>query len=209
MHALSAINEKVPLEFFGAGGLARELASALLKSGVEPNHIRFVVDEPYYSDSFEWHGISMRSAADGLEGAVLALGDLNFRGSVARRVGGWEKLRSLVIGDVGSGVSIGSGSIVAAGARITCDVSIGSGSLIQMDTTVAHDCVIGSEVNVNPGARLNGGVVIGDRVLIGSQSCIREGIEVCSDSIIGMGTVVVKNIKEPGVYAGNPARRIK
>ena len=51
--------------------------------------------------------------------------------------------------------------------------------------------------------------VIGDRVLIGSQSCIREGIEVCSDAIIGMGAVVVKDIKEPGVYVGNPAKRIK
>ena len=209
MRAQTTINEETPLEFFGAGGLARELASVLLESGVNPTHIRFIVDEKYYSDSFEWNGINMRSAVNGLEGAVVALGDLNARGSVARRAGGWEKLRSLVIGDVGFGVSIGTGSIVAAGARITCDVSIGRGCLMQMDTTVAHDCVIGNEVNVNPGARLNGGVVIGDRVLIGSQASIREGIEVCSDTIIGMGAVVVKDIREPGVYAGNPARRIK
>jgi serine acetyltransferase len=31
----------------------------------------------------------------------------------------------------------------------------------------------------------------------------------CNDVTIGMGAVVVKDITEPGIYVGNPARRLK
>ena len=78
-----------------------------------------------------------------------------------------------------------------------------------MDSTVAHDCVLGEEVSINPGARVNGHVVLGDRVTIGAQAAILEGVRIASDVIVGMGAVVVKDIDEPGIYVGNPARRIK
>ncbi|MFD2270337.1 acyltransferase [Undibacterium arcticum] len=34
-------------------------------------------------------------------------------------------------------------------------------------------------------------------------------VTVCAGVVIGAGAVVTKDILEPGVYAGNPARRIK
>jgi len=32
-------------------------------------------------------------------------------------------------------------------------------------------------------------------------------IEICDNVVIGAGSVVTKNITEPGVYYGNPARK--
>lgn len=209
MQSSQFLEEGSKLALFGAGGLARELASSLLRKGVKSERMCFVVDEPYYSESFIWNGLSMRRSSEGLEGVIVALGDQKSRRIIADRAGGWKELGSLNLGIVGHGVSVGYGSVIAEGARVTSDISIGDGTLIQMDSTVAHDCIIGDEVNVNPGARINGGVTIGDRVLIGAQSCIREGIQIAADVTVGMGAVVVKNILEPGTYVGNPLRRIK
>ena len=48
---------------------------------------------------------------------------------------------------------------------------------------------------------------IGDNVLIGSNSTILP-VDICNDVVIGAGSVVTKNITVPGVYAGNPAKKI-
>jgi len=48
---------------------------------------------------------------------------------------------------------------------------------------------------------------IGDRVSIGSNATILP-VSICSDVVIGAGSVVTRNIDEPGVYVGNPASRL-
>ena len=49
---------------------------------------------------------------------------------------------------------------------------------------------------------------VGNNVSIGSNSSILP-IKICSNVVIGAGSVVTKNIDVPGVYCGNPAVRIK
>jgi acetyltransferase-like isoleucine patch superfamily enzyme len=49
---------------------------------------------------------------------------------------------------------------------------------------------------------------IGDRVSIGSNATIMP-VAIASGTVIGAGAVVTKDIDTAGVYAGNPARRIK
>jgi acetyltransferase-like isoleucine patch superfamily enzyme len=49
---------------------------------------------------------------------------------------------------------------------------------------------------------------LGDNVSIGSNATILP-VVVCNNVVIGAGSVVIKDIKTPGVYAGNPARFIR
>jgi acetyltransferase-like isoleucine patch superfamily enzyme len=49
---------------------------------------------------------------------------------------------------------------------------------------------------------------IGNNVSIGSNSTILP-ISICDGVVIGAGSVVTKNIIEKGIYAGNPAKKIK
>lgn len=49
---------------------------------------------------------------------------------------------------------------------------------------------------------------IGNRVSIGSNATILP-VSICSDTVIGAGAVVTKNITESGFYAGNPAKKIR
>ena len=50
--------------------------------------------------------------------------------------------------------------------------------------------------------------LIGNQVSIGSNATVLP-VEICDNVVIGAGSVVTKNILEPGVYAGNPAKKMK
>ncbi len=48
---------------------------------------------------------------------------------------------------------------------------------------------------------------IGNNVYIGSNSTILP-VKICSNVVIGAGSVITKDIIKPGKYAGNPAIKI-
>jgi acetyltransferase-like isoleucine patch superfamily enzyme len=49
---------------------------------------------------------------------------------------------------------------------------------------------------------------IGDHVSIGTNATILP-VKIVSNVVVGAGSVVTKDITSPGVYAGNPARKIR
>jgi acetyltransferase-like isoleucine patch superfamily enzyme len=49
---------------------------------------------------------------------------------------------------------------------------------------------------------------LGNRVSIGTNATILP-VTICDDAVIGAGAVVTKDIKEPGIYVGNPARLLR
>ncbi len=50
--------------------------------------------------------------------------------------------------------------------------------------------------------------VIGNNVSIGTNATILP-VTICDHVVIGAGSVVTRDIIEPGIYAGNPARKIR
>ncbi len=51
-------------------------------------------------------------------------------------------------------------------------------------------------------------VTIGNNVFIGMYSIILCNVTICDNVIISAGSVVTSSLREPGVYAGNPARLV-
>jgi acetyltransferase-like isoleucine patch superfamily enzyme len=49
---------------------------------------------------------------------------------------------------------------------------------------------------------------VGNNVSIGSNATILP-VNICGNVVIGAGSVVTKDISEPGIYLGNPARKIR
>ncbi|MFM7851885.1 MAG: DapH/DapD/GlmU-related protein, partial [Flammeovirgaceae bacterium] len=49
---------------------------------------------------------------------------------------------------------------------------------------------------------------VGNGVSIGSNATILP-VSICDRVVIGAGSVVTKDIKSPGIYAGNPAKIIR
>jgi acetyltransferase-like isoleucine patch superfamily enzyme len=123
------------------------------------------------------------------------------------------------------GCTIGDDTFVGPFTEIQKDVTIGKRCRIQSHAficelvTIGDDCFIGHGVMFVNDRFATGGpargrkelwqpTVIGDRVSIGSNATIMP-VNIASGTVIGAGAVVTKDIENAGVYAGNPARRIK
>jgi acetyltransferase-like isoleucine patch superfamily enzyme len=125
-------------------------------------------------------------------------------------------LYECTIGDncfIGPFVEIQKGVIIGSNCKIQ------SHSFICELVTIGHDCVVGHGVmfinDLFANGKPAGGnkerwkpTVIGNHVLIGSNATLLP-VSVCDNTVIGAGAVVTKDITEAGVYAGNPARKIK
>ena len=104
-------------------------------------------------------------------------------------------------------------------------VVIGRRTKIQSHTficelvSIGEDCFVGHGVMFINDLFSQGGPAQGDETLwkathignnvsIGSNATILP-VEICNYVVIGAGAVVTKDITEIGIYAGNPARKIK
>lgn len=123
------------------------------------------------------------------------------------------------------GCSIGDDCFVGPFVEIQKDVQIGSRTKVQSHTFICELVNIGKECFIGHGVMFindlfqKGGPAqgdktlwkethIGNRVSIGSNATILP-VRICDNVVIGAGAVVTKDITEPGVYAGNPAKKIK
>lgn len=109
---------------------------------------------------------------------------------------------------IGLDVEIGEGSIVVAGAIINSSTIIGKGCIINTNSSVGHDSIVKDYVHIAPGVSIAGTVSIEKGSWIGIGSAVRNNINICSNSIVGAGSVVVKDIVKPGKYVGVPVRSL-
>jgi acetyltransferase-like isoleucine patch superfamily enzyme len=123
------------------------------------------------------------------------------------------------------GCKIGDNSFIGPFVEIQKDVEIGARTKVQSHTficelvTVGDDCFIAHGVMFINDLFDSGGpaggdkskwkkTVIGNNVSIGSNATILP-VTITDNVVIGAGAVVTKDVLEPGVYVGNPARKLK
>jgi len=95
-----------------------------------------------------------------------------------------------------------------AGTIITSHVKIGEHVQLNANTIIAHDCLLGDYFTTGLAANVCGGCTFGECVYFGTNAAIRQYSKVCDNVTVGMGGVVVKDIEEPGVYIGNPVKKL-
>ena len=118
--------------------------------------------------------------------------------------------------NIGNDVFVGPFVEIQAGVNIAEKTRIQSHTFICEGVSIGKDCFIGHGVMFindllrDGPARGNKSkwrdTYIGNNVSIGSNATILP-VSICEGVIIGAGSVVTKDITEPGVYIGNPARR--
>lgn len=123
------------------------------------------------------------------------------------------------------GCKIGDDCFIGPFVEVQKDVSIGRGTKIQSHAFVCELVTIGDDCVVSHGAKFVndlfaiGGPARGDKSLwkatkignhvsIGTNATILP-VSICDYVVIGSGSVVTKDITEPGIYAGNPARLLR
>jgi sugar O-acyltransferase (sialic acid O-acetyltransferase NeuD family) len=108
-------------------------------------------------------------------------------------------------------IKIGKGCIICAGCVLTCNIVLKDFINLNLCSTLGHDVFLDNFTTTATNVSISGKVNCGQRVYFGNNSAVKENIEICHDVIIGMGGMVVKDIKESGTYvgAGVTFRRIK
>ena len=113
-------------------------------------------------------------------------------------VGPFVEIQSEV--KIGKRTKIQSHTFICSLVEIGCDCFIGHGVMFVNDKFSIGGPAMGDKTQWQS-------TKIGDRVSIGSNATILP-VEICDDVVIGAGSVVTKNITDPGKYAGNPARKL-
>ena len=106
-------------------------------------------------------------------------------------------------------VTIGFGNIICKGSILTTNLEIGNFNHINLNCTVGHGVQFHDYITVYPGVNISGNVRINDCVEIGTGTKIIQGKEIVKETVIGAGSVVVKDIVENGTYIGVPAKQMK
>jgi len=120
---------------------------------------------------------------------------------------------------------IGDDCFVGPFVEIQKRVLIGNRCRIQSHAFICELVTIGDDCFISHGAMFindlfaSGGPArgdqtkwkstqIGNRVSIGTNATILP-VSICDDVVIGAGSVVTKDITQPGTYCGNPARKLR
>lgn len=121
--------------------------------------------------------------------------------------------------EIGDYVFIGPFVEIQKNVKIGHRTRVQSHSFICELVTIGNDCFIAHGVMFINDLFDKGGPArgdthlwknteIGNHVSIGSNATILP-VKICDHVVIGAGAVVTKNITESGIYAGNPAKKIK
>ena len=123
------------------------------------------------------------------------------------------------------GCAIGDGSFVGPFTEIQKGAVIGKRCRVQSHSFICDLVSIGDDTFVGHGVMFINDLFkegaperhdaskwratkIGNNVSIGSNVTMLP-VSVCDNVVIGAGSVVTKDITEPGIYAGNPARLMR
>jgi sugar O-acyltransferase (sialic acid O-acetyltransferase NeuD family) len=208
------------LGIFGTSGFAREVDDIAHELGFRTV---FIARDQAELDAWDAPGDTLLErdldGPHGLAQFAIGIGENAVRQKVAQRFSGLDFI-NLIHPDASFGrgqreaVAAQRGVVICAGVRFTNNIRIGDFTIFNLNATVGHDAVVDEFANLSPGANVSGNVHIGARCWIGTNAAINQGkggakLVIGADTVIGSGSVVVKDCEPNAVYVGAPAKRIK
>ncbi len=200
---------------FGSSGHARSIAVVLEQLNYE---IVGFVDSflPKETKVLNYKTIgdesSLRNSlkAYGTNKIVIGIGDIYNRQKVVEKI---KSINSEVIfpciispaSTVTNYTSIGQGSVVFCNSFVNVECVIGDFCVINSSSIIEHNTTIGNYCNISPGVNIGGNVNIEHNTFVGSSATIIQKRRIGSNSVIGAGAIVTKDIPSNVLAVGMPA----
>ena len=204
------------LLIIGARGFGREVYNYALESkgyGVDFDVKGFLDDKANALVGFDGYPAIISSVEDYEiqpdDVFICALGEVKWKKHYAQIIldkGG--EFISLISDEalVGRNCHIGKGCIISPTARMNCDVTIGDFVTLQPWTILGHDVVVGDWCHINVFADCGGGSHIENEVAIHTHTFILPKLHVGHNSVIGAGSIILRNVEPNVTMFGNPAK---
>lgn len=203
---------------WGASGYGRETMAWLTSVVDSDSQCVFVDDSVNLSPVVNGHKayrfddfLNLRAESKEI---VIAVGDPAIRRELANRASasGVQLFTAVApTAFLGTGVHVGRGTIIGPQVIVTADARIGDHVHLNINCYIAHDCVVENFVTVGPGVGCNGNVHLHEGAYLGAKCVIRQGrpgqpTVIGRGAIVGMGSVVLRDVPPDVTVVGNPAR---
>lgn len=106
-------------------------------------------------------------------------------------------------------IELGKGNIICAGNILTVNITIKDFVILNLTGTVGHDVILESYVTVYPGVNISGCVIVQKGVELGTGAKIIQGKNIGKHTIVGAGSVVIRDLPPDCTVVGVPAKIVK
>ncbi|MDG2381525.1 MAG: acetyltransferase [Pirellulaceae bacterium] len=144
----------------------------------------------------------------GIDYAFVAIGNNRLRAQLVKQVKQMGFHLACVISPqaiVATSSTIAEGAVIMPGALIGTDAEVHSGSIVNSNATIDHDCILKPFCHIAPGSALAGGVTVGIETFLGTGVSVIPYISIGDHSVVGAGSVVIRNVPDRTTTFGVPA----
>lgn len=208
-------NERIII--LGAGGHARVIADIVIRQrrpliGFMDDRVRGPVNGfPCLGPISDLDAV-VSSLGEGHVSLVVGIGDNHTRYRVVERVSPIVVKHQMTFTTVidpsaiiSAHAQLGPGTVVMPNAVVNSGARVGSHTIINTAATVDHDCIIEDFVHLSPGVHLAGNVTVQCGAHLGIGAVAIPGVRIGSWTVVGAGSVVVREIPDRVVAYGVPA----
>ena len=205
---------KKRLVIVGGGGFGREVyawvnTSPRWRSRAGINDVVFVDDD---ASKAPMRAPIVSTLGDYLPGerdvVICAIGAPEVRRAVVEVLKSNGAQMAIFIHDravLGDNVVVGIGTVVCPDVLVSCDVQIGEYVHINTGCAIGHDVTIGDYVTLSSACNLTGNVVVENDAFLATAVSVIPGKRIGAGSLVGAGSVVLKNVPAGVTVFGNPS----
>jgi len=110
---------------------------------------------------------------------------------------------------IGKNVDLGFGIVMMAGVIVNPLAKIGNFTFFATGCQIEHDCIIEDYASVSAGSVMGGYVTVGKFSAITLGVTILDRLKIGENSVIGSGSLVLKDIPDNVLAHGNPINKVR